>query len=95
MAHALFGPLLLGLILEQEFQDMPAGEVGSQIIKGTVASTSGTRAIGFATGGEALDVRGAQQVGRDNHLAQESCFALAQRQSRGAAEIVYLSHDWG
>ena len=85
MAYALFGPLLLGVTLEQEFQDMPAGEIGGQIIKGTVASTLGTRAIGFATGGEALDVRGAQQVGRNNHLAQESYFALAQRQCRGAA----------
>ena len=56
---------------------MPVGQVGSQIIKGTVASALGTRAIGFATGGEALDVRGAQEVGRDSQLAQESRLAVA------------------
>ena len=92
MAHPLLGPLLLSLILEKEFQNAPGGQIGSQIIKRTVAPALGAGTIGFATGGEALDVRGAQQVGRDSHLAQQSSFALAERQSRNAAETEYLSH---
>jgi len=37
MAHPLFGPLLLGRILEQEFEHLAGGQMGRQIIKGTVA----------------------------------------------------------
>ena len=52
----------------------------------------GTGAVGFATGGEALDKGGAEQVRRQVGLAQEGGLALAQGQSRSAAEMVYLSH---
>jgi len=91
-AHALFCTLLLGLILEQEFEDMTGGQIGSQIIKRAVFLPLGTGAVGFATGGEALHLRGAQQVWGHHELSQEGRLAVAQRQGRRACEIEYLSH---
>lgn len=77
MAHALLGTLLLGLVLEEEFQDMTGGQIGSQLIKGSVPLALRTGAMGFATGREPLHVGGAEQVWGNHKLAQESSLALA------------------
>ena len=58
-------------------------------------AASGAGTVGFATGGETLDKGGAQQLGRNAPLTQQRGFALAQGQSRGAAETVYLSQYAG
>jgi len=92
MAHTLLCTLLLGLIFEEEFEDMTGGQIGSQIIKRAMLLPLGTGAVGLATSGEALDVGGAQQVGGHNELAQEGSLAVAESQGRRAPEIKYLSH---
>ena len=71
---------------------MAGSQVGRQVIKGAVALALGTGAIGFATGGEALDVGGAEQVRRHGELAQKGGLTLAQRQSGGAEQFEYLRH---
>ena len=55
----------------------------------------GTGAVGFATGGETFDVGGAQEIMRDDELAQQCGLALTQGQGRGVAELVYLSQQLG
>jgi len=54
---------------------MAGGQIGGQIIEGAVTLALRTAAIGFAAGGEALNVRGAEQIRRDSKLAQESRLA--------------------
>jgi len=74
------GGLLLGGSLEEEFQDVARAEVGQEVEEGAMALALAADAVGFATGGEALDVGGAEQVRRGSHLAQEEGAALAQGQ---------------
>ena len=92
VTHALLRALLLRGVFEEELEHLTGGQVGGQVIKGAVALALGASAIRFATGGEALDVGGAEQVRRDGELAQQGGLALAQGQGGGAAEFVYLGH---
>lgn len=77
MAHTLLGAQLLSFILQEEFEDMAGGQIGGQVIEGAVTLALGTAAIGFAAGGEALNVRSAEQILRDSQLAQESRLAVS------------------
>jgi len=95
VAHALLGGGLLRGLFEEELQDMPRGQVGGQVIKGAMALALGAGAVGSAAGGEALDVRGAEQVGGDGELAQQRGFALTQRQGGSTAPTEYLRHCQG
>ena len=81
--------------LEQELQDMARRQTAGQIVEGAVFVPLDTGAIGFATGGEALDVGSAQEMGRDGQPAPERGLALAQSQGGGVADLVYLSQDVG
>lgn len=87
--------LPLGLGFEQELKHPARDQTDSQIIKRAVLVPLSAGAIGFAAGSETLDEGGAQELGRNAQLTQERGFALAQRQSRGAAEAVYLSQYVG
>ena len=86
-------PLRVGF--EQEFEHTARHQTDRQIIKGAVLVPLSAGAVGLATGGEPLDEGGAQELGRNAQLTQERSFALAQGQSRSAAEPVYLSQYIG
>ncbi len=87
--------LALRVGLEQEFKHTARYQTDGQIIKGAVLVPLSADAVGFAAGGETLDKGGAQELGRNAQLTQERSFALAQGQSRRAAEAVYLSQYIG
>lgn len=92
---AVGGGLLLDGSLQEEFQDVARAQVGQEVEEGSMALALAADAVGFATGGEALDVGGAEQVRGGSHLPQQEGAALAQGQGRGATELVYLSHFKG
>lgn len=93
--HALLTLLLLSWAFKQELQNVAFGQAAHQIVEGAVFLSVGTGAVGLATGGEAFDVGGPQEVMRDDKLPQQRGLALAQRQSRCAAELVCLSQQLG
>jgi hypothetical protein len=74
---------------------MALSQAGSQVVEGAVFLALGTNAVGFATSGETFDIGSAQEISGHVQTAQESGFALAQRQGRGAAELEYLSQLLG
>ena len=94
-SDSVLAVLLLSGCFEQELQDMTRTQTAGQIVKGTMLLSLSTGAVGFATSGEALDIRGAQKIRRNGQLAQERGFALAQGQGGGAAQLIYLSQVLG
>jgi hypothetical protein len=92
---AALSRLLLGGSLEEELIDFSNGQALGQVVEGAVFSSPlMAMAVGFATGGEALDQRGPQAVGEDADLGEQKAFAFAQSQG-GFAGVVYLRHMYG
>ena len=87
--------VLLLRSLEQELQNLAGRQTAGQIVEGAVLPALSAGAMGFATGGEPLDIGSAQEVGRDGQLAQERGLALAQGQGGSASALVYLRQDVG
>jgi len=92
---AMLAVVLLGGGFEEKLQDLAWNQTAGQIIEGAVLLSPGTSAVGFAAGGESLDVGSAQEIRGNGQLAQERGFALAQNQRGRAAQPVYLSQYVG
>ena len=85
--------MLLGLSLEKKLGHFTDGQTLSQIIERPVFIAAMVAvAVFLAANREALDKGRSQQVGIDFELGQEEVFALAQGESRLAAQVVYPSH---
>ena len=89
------GSLLIGGAFEEELPDMPDGQALRQVIERAVFLTLAADAVGFATGVEALDDTGANEVGRQAESGEQVLATLAQRQCGEAAEAEYLCHIHG
>jgi hypothetical protein len=89
------GGLLVGGVFEQKLLDPTDGQTLGQVIKGAMLLALAAGAVGFATGGEALNDAGADEVGRQAGLIEQTLTALAQRQCGEAAEAEYLCHRYG
>jgi hypothetical protein len=86
---------LLDLIrgFEQERLDLTFGKAAVEIEEGAVLGAGGVAvAVGLATFHEALDQGGMENFWGELKGAQEAGLALAQGESGGAGEKVYLAH---
>lgn len=87
--------MLCGGRLEEELLNLADGQTLSQIEKGAVLLALATSTVGFATGGEALDDAGADEVGWQVKLSEQTLAALTQGQGGEVAQLKYLCHIYG